>query len=310
MEASRPAPSSDDLSEPYFSRRVRLDEAQVLRSTSFERGGLSAGTYRRDTPGLGLTDANPISDLFMAVVSLRNLPAHGGWRDGRFVTVPEMRPGSLACLDFRESWVSDLPHAFHTFHVFVPQRAFDELTTELNAPRITALDCANTSERWDPVMHHLTLALVPFLPKPQEVSALFAEHVFAAMRLHLATTYGGLRPRQHQRRRGLSPQQERRAKELLLDDLKADLGISELAAVCGLSPRHFERAFRLSTGLPPHQWRTLQRVQRARELLGGTATPLKEIALLCGFFDQSHFTKVFSSLVGCTPTAYRRAWQS
>ena len=299
-----------DGAEPYFAARGRLDQAQVISTRSFERAGLSMACYRRDRAGLGVTEPNPVSDMFMAVVNLRPLPAHGGWREGRYSAVPEMRPGSLACLDFRESWVSDVPHAFHTFHLFVPQSAFDALTEELNAPRIRGLDCSNASERYDGTMYCLAQSLMPLFARPQETSTLFADHVFAAMRLHLAATYGGLVLPQRRSRGGLAAWQERRAKELMLDDLRADLGIADLAAECGLSARHFERAFRESTGLPPHRWRTQQRVQRAKELLAGGKLQLSEVALSCGFSDQSHFTKVFSKLVGSTPAFYRRVWRS
>jgi AraC-like DNA-binding protein len=295
-----------EADEPYFAERTRLDEAATLSARSLERAGLSMACYRRNAAGLGLTEANPVSNLFMAVVNLRSLPAHGGWREGRYQAVPEMRPGSLACLDFRESWVSDLPHPFHTFHLFVPQSSFDQLTEELHAPRIQGLDCSNADERYDGTMHHLALSLMPLFARPQEVSALFADHVSAAMRLHLAVTYGGLMVPPQRARSGLAPWQERRAKELMLDDMTADLGIAELAKECGLSARQFERAFRQSVGMPPHQWRMQQRIQRAKVLLEGGKVRLSEVALNCGFSDQSHFTKVFARLVGSTPAVYRR----
>jgi len=50
-------------------------------------------------------------------------------------------------------------------------------------------------------------------------------------------------------------------------NLKGEAPLARLAAKCGLSVRHFARAFRHSTGVPPHRWLLKRRVDRARELL-------------------------------------------
>jgi AraC-like DNA-binding protein len=82
--------------------------------------------------------------------------------------------------------------------------------------------------------------------------------------------------------------------------------LARLAAECGLSVRHFARAFRQSTGVPPHRWLLRRRVERAAELLGNRALPLADIAIACGFADQSHFTRVFTALMGASPNTWRR----
>jgi AraC-like DNA-binding protein len=107
-------------------------------------------------------------------------------------------------------------------------------------------------------------------------------------------------------RGGLAPWQARRAKELLNANLDGKLPLSQLAEECGLSTRHFARAFRQSTGVPPHRWLLSRRVERAKELLHDAALSLAEIALACGFADQSHFTRTFTTLVGLSPGLWRR----
>jgi AraC family transcriptional regulator len=59
-------------------------------------------------------------------------------------------------------------------------------------------------------------------------------------------------------------------------------------------------------GVTPHQWLTERRVDTAKRLLKGGDLPLAQIALACGFANQSHFTRVFRSFVGCTPAAWQR----
>ena len=80
-----------------------------------------------------------------------------------------------------------------------------------------------------------------------------------------------------------------------------------LARVCGLSTKHFSCAFRQSTGLPPHQGLLQRRVEKAKQLLRDSRSPLADVAADCGFADQSHFTRVFTRAVGISPGQWRRA---
>jgi len=112
-------------------------------------------------------------------------------------------------------------------------------------------------------------------------------------------------------RRGmLTRSQERLVTSLLLDDIAADRNTDELALLCGMSRGHLIRAFRNTTGVPPHRWLIMRRVERAKELLELGDMPIVEIALECGFADQSHLTRVFTGAIGISPGAWRREHQS
>jgi AraC-like DNA-binding protein len=105
---------------------------------------------------------------------------------------------------------------------------------------------------------------------------------------------------------GLAPWQLRRAEALMSEDLTARVPLGQLAQACSLSVRHFARAFRQSTGIPPHRWLLNRRIQRAKELLGDSRLSLFDVAVACGFGDQSHFTRMFSAAVGLSPGLWRR----
>src|SRR5436189_163530 len=79
--------------------------------------------------------------------------------------------------------------------------------------------------------------------------------------------------------------------------LDQPISLPELARACKLSPGHFARAFRKMTGQPPHRWLMEQRIEKAKQLLVDSTLSLAQIALTCGFADQSHFTRVFAQLV-------------
>jgi AraC family transcriptional regulator len=94
--------------------------------------------------------------------------------------------------------------------------------------------------------------------------------------------------------------------EYFEEHLDASPTLAQMAAVARLSPYHFARQFKAATGLPPHQYVILRRVERARQLLQAAADlSLAEVALHAGFSDQSVFCLHFKRLVGVTPRQFR-----
>jgi AraC-like DNA-binding protein len=100
--------------------------------------------------------------------------------------------------------------------------------------------------------------------------------------------------------------QEARAKDMLLAKSQGNVSIEEIASACNLSRSYFIHAFRETTHRTPHQWLLERRIDRARDLLKHSDYSLSEIAIACGFSDQSHFTRIFSQWVGVPPGAWRR----
>jgi AraC family transcriptional regulator len=120
------------------------------------------------------------------------------------------------------------------------------------------------------------------------------------LRLHRLPRVGAASPAG-----GLSSRHLRQTCDFIVEHLAQDIGLDDLAGLTGLAVKHFSRAFRQSTGLPPHQYLNLQRIEAAkRHLISGNAS-LAHIALACGFADQSHFTATFRKLVGVPPGAWR-----
>jgi AraC family transcriptional regulator len=97
----------------------------------------------------------------------------------------------------------------------------------------------------------------------------------------------------------------RRVAQYIQDNLRRDLPIAELSAVVHMSPYHFARLFKRSTGVPPHQFLLRHRVAEACALLVARSVPIAEIARTVGFRTPSHFTTTFRRLTGTTPSAYR-----
>src|SRR5205823_9562155 len=93
--------------------------------------------------------------------------------------------------------------------------------------------------------------------------------------------------------------------EYIEEHLDASPTLEQMAAVARLSPYHFARQFKAATGLPPHEYVIVRRVERAKQFLqGGGDLSLAEVAAHAGFSDQSQFSRHFKRLVGVTPRQF------
>jgi AraC-like DNA-binding protein len=104
----------------------------------------------------------------------------------------------------------------------------------------------------------------------------------------------------------LAPWQVKRVMRFIDANLGAKVGPQDLADLARLSASHFARAFRLTVGKSPYAYVLRRRIERAKELMLETDLPLVQIALDCGLADQSHFTRLFTRIVGISPAAWRR----
>jgi AraC family transcriptional regulator len=107
-------------------------------------------------------------------------------------------------------------------------------------------------------------------------------------------------------RGGLAPWQVRRCTEYLNDHLSENVGLEHLAALAGLSPFHFARAFKQSTGVPPHRYQLALRIAHAKALLEATDAPVTQIAFDVGYESSQALARLFRREVGLSPSEYRR----
>jgi len=107
-------------------------------------------------------------------------------------------------------------------------------------------------------------------------------------------------------RGGLAPWQIKQLRTHITENLASPIALEELAAICRLSGSHFSRAFKTSFGDPPHSYIMRQRIEEAKRLMLEREESLSQIALACGFADQSHFCRSFRRAEGDSPNFWRR----
>jgi AraC family transcriptional regulator len=158
----------------------------------------------------------------------------------------------------------------------------------------------------DPLVRQLAVALRDEARAGAATGQLFVDAVATTLSLHLLRRYSNRAP-VTPRVNGLTGARLRAVVEHINAHLDDDLRLDRLAELAGMDRYHFSRAFKKTTGLPPHQYVTEQRIGRATELLTGSNLPIADIAHAVGMSSQSHLTTVFRKLVGDTPAAYRHA---
>ncbi|MFT0174046.1 AraC family transcriptional regulator [Paraburkholderia mimosarum] len=106
---------------------------------------------------------------------------------------------------------------------------------------------------------------------------------------------------------GLVKWRLRRAIDFIEENLQENITLSDIAQHAGLSRMHFAAQFRRATGLTPHNFLTLRRVERAKRLLSDGKLEIVEISADVGFHSQAYFTSVFRKTTGTTPSCWRRS---
>jgi AraC family transcriptional regulator len=157
-----------------------------------------------------------------------------------------------------------------------------------------------------PAIQAAILAIDAELSAGSAGGRLLTESIGNVLAVHLIRHATGNEPAARRPRGGLPRHKLRDAVDYIEERLDSEISLDEIAAVVHLSPYHFARLFKASTGLPPHQYVIARRIERAKQLLqGGDDLSLAQVAARVGFWDQGHFTRHFKRLVGVTPKHFR-----
>ena len=102
----------------------------------------------------------------------------------------------------------------------------------------------------------------------------------------------------------------RRVTQYVQNNLHRELRLAELSSLVHMSPYHFARLFKRSTGVSPHRFLARRRIEQTRALLAAQTLPIAEIARSVGFRTPSHFTTTFRRVTGITPSVYRSSGEA
>jgi AraC-like DNA-binding protein len=211
--------------------------------------------------------------------------------------------GGIGIYDLESDPVALRRTGFDSVHYNLPRTTLDAFTEDAGLPTVDTLVCEQGTP--DPVLYYLTQMLLPSLGSHNQLPDLFFDHFALMLCGRLVSAYSSVKVASRADHGGLAPWQVRRTRELIDDQLEADLRLEMLARESRLSVSHFARSFKRSFGSSVHRYLVLQRVERAKALLQYSTHSLAEIALQTGFSDQAAFTRTFGSLVGASPGRWR-----
>lgn len=157
----------------------------------------------------------------------------------------------------------------------------------------------------DPVAFLLFQALAGMLEEKVPASSPRVAAMATLMIAHLLEKYATVAAGKPGDFGGLPIGKLRRIEHFIGGHMSEELSLEILAAEAGLSPFHFSRVFKRTTGMTPLQFVTRERIARAQQLIRETSRSLIDIGLEVGYSSPSHFAQVFRRQVGVTPTGFR-----
>jgi AraC-like DNA-binding protein len=290
--------------EPWTST-MRLDESSTLRTHRYadrfsavrvETTGPLSGAVRKSSVVPAL-----LISIFTKPIALSDYRL---WVDGKIVPTGRIVAFRSNVIDLAAEPAAWASRGFENIHFHVRRRAIDDVASDLGYERIGAFRISVAED--DIVLAQIAHGLCPQVGRRARLAPLALDQLELIIGAHVVQRYGATRSRRHVVRGGLARWQRARATELLHENLDGRVRLADLAHECQLSVSHFARTFKASFGVTCHQWLTEQRIERAKELLGHTNSPLAEVASHSGFSDQAAFTRTFHRRVGVTPGQWRR----
>ena len=91
----------------------------------------------------------------------------------------------------------------------------------------------------------------------------------------------------------------------VMQNYRNHIAVEDLAEIASMSVRQLERRFKTLCHVTPVVYANRYRVQKACQALRNSEESVTDVALQVGFYDSSHFVRLFRRFMGMTPTEYR-----
>ena len=225
-------------------------------------------------------------------------------RSGRAVATAVARPGVVTIIPAGTSSRWDIAGAVDVVQLYLPQGTLERISAE--ADRASPGDLLERTGHLDPITSRLLTTAAEALDGNEALDALFRQQLTDLLATRLLAAHAGTPAAPQPVSGGLSPRVLRRAIERLRSESDANVSLAALASDAGLSRFHFCRAFKESTGMPPHVWLRRYRLEQAKTMLQDPSMSIVTVAVALGYASQTAFAAAFKKMTGQSPSEFRR----
>ncbi len=177
-------------------------------------------------------------------------------------------------------------------------------TEYMNPDLIEVRDIVKTH---DPQIENLAYSFLQEIQSEEIGSKLSIDSLANIFGVHLLRNYCNFNAKTKEFIGGIPPYKIRKVIDYIQENLTEEISLKQIAELIGISQYHFLREFKKTVGLTPHKYIMQERVKMAKKLLKKQGKlPLAEVALKCGFSNQSHLTRVFKHQTNMTPKVYQK----
>ena len=226
---------------------------------------------------------------------------------GAWVT-RHLRPGDLFVTRSRTPYEvrfsSPVGEELETISIHLAVDAYRAALEAVHDSKADAVEMIDFFGR-DEALAHLCFACAEMLSAPTPGTSRRVADLTHLLASFLVERYTAATSGKPDFRGGLPIRQLRKVEDHVSEHLAEHLSVEALAVLVDLSPFHFCRVFKRTTGISPLQFVTRERITRAQQLIRETPRSLIEIALEVGYVSPSHFAQVFRRVVGARPTEFR-----
>jgi AraC family transcriptional regulator len=219
-------------------------------------------------------------------------------------------PGAVQVMPagFEGTWEGrDRKGHFRALALFVPDSVVTRVIASDWEVDPSKVELAHRFNTRDSVIESLCSRLDLELRSGSPSGAVYAESACEFLVHHLIHAHSSLARPPRCLTGGLPARRLKLVMDYVEEHLAQSVSLRGLAELAGVSPRHFERAFRQAVGVAPHAYLLERRIATARNLLAGNPRlPIHQIAARTGFSSSSHLATAFRRQTGQSPSAFRR----
>jgi AraC family transcriptional regulator len=243
------------------------------------------------------------------IVAYKNGNAQMRRRDGGPWEYGNVGIGKVSILTRSESseweWTSDI----NVTHLYLSHESLSRVAQEVFDKDILNINIEDVVESDDKVLHYITGALEAELMSGVLGGALYVDLVRNQLCIHLLRKYASTTFREYGSYGMLMASQLKRVDDFLNENISNNISLEQMSDIVGMSVYALIRRFQATLGCSPHAYVMNKRLEKAKQILSGTNTPLKIVAAHCGYSDQSHMTRIFRKELNITPGIYRKSTQ-